>query len=63
MNKLYYNFNYCSTNFRDLFHSIDFSLTKLQLNFLSDLFTSILSSETINFDKTELTPKSWTAYK
>lgn len=51
MNKLYYNFNSCSTNFRDFFHSIDFSLTNPQLNFLSDLFTSMLSSESINFDK------------
>lgn len=54
MNKLYYNFSNFSTNFDNFFYKIDPSLTKNQRNFLSDLFTSILSSNSINFDKLAL---------
>lgn len=50
MNKLYYNFISSSTNFFNFFSFIDNSLSKPQLHFLSDFFTSILNSESINFD-------------
>lgn len=54
MNKLYYNFQNFSTNFDDFFYKIDPTLTKNQRNFLSDIFTSILSANSINFDKLAL---------
>jgi len=51
MDKLYNTFNFCSSNFYDFFIKIDPSLSKPQINFLSDFFTSLLSSSSINFDK------------
>ena len=50
MKPLYNAFNLCSRNFDVFFRKIDNSLSKPQINFLSDFFTSLLSSS-VNFDK------------
>lgn len=54
MNKLYNNFEFCSSNFDNFFNKIDFFSNKHQRNFLSDFFTAFLSSNSINFDKIAL---------
>lgn len=51
MNIIYNTFNDCSSNWDEFFYKIDNSLTKNQRNFLSSLFTAILSSSSSNFDK------------
>ena len=51
MKPLYNTFNLCSRSFGDFFIKINNSLSKPQINFLSDFFTSLLSSTSVNFDK------------
>lgn len=52
MVKLYNNnFDFATFNFNSFFSNIDSSLSKNQKNFLSDFFTSLLSSNSVNFDK------------
>lgn len=54
MSKLYNTYSDCSTNFDNFFYNIDNSLSKNQRNFLGDFFSSLLSSNSINFDKIAL---------
>lgn len=52
MFKLYNNnFDFSTFNFNSLFSNVDSSLSKNQKNFLSDFFTSLISSNSVNFDK------------
>ena len=52
MFKLYNNnFVFSTFNFNSLFSNVDSSLSKNQKNFLSDFFTSLISSNSVNFDK------------
>ena len=52
MFKLYNNnFDFSTFNFNSFFSNVDSSLSKNQKNFLSDFFTSLISSNSVNFDK------------
>ena len=52
MFKLYNNnFDFSTFNFNSFFSNVDTSLSKNQKNFLSDFFTSLISSNSVNFDK------------
>ena len=54
MSKLYNTYSDSSINFDKFFYKIDNYLSKNQRNFLVDFFSSLLSSNSINFDKLTL---------